>query len=284
MRVRGADLHVEVLGTGPAILLVHGAGESSALFGPAPRRLARLGRVIAYDRRGNGRSGGTPAQVADHVEDAAALLAALDPHPAVVVGRSHGGVIACALALRHPDAVRALVLLDPAAMSLLPAAAAWQRGLAERVRAERDTDAGERFGREVLGAAEWQRLPESMRAVLRSAGPALRVETGDEEPQLRAEDLARLRAPTLVVTGRDSPPVFGAVAAAVAHAVPGAELAVVAGGHAVSPAAPAVRRWIAVHPPGPTRSTARSAGGGQWPAASQSVPTPTETSSDTESG
>ena len=75
--------------------------------------LARLGRVIAYDRRGCARSERPEpyerTSVAEHADDAAALLDALEAAPAVVIGRSYGGTVATDLALRYPDRVRALV-------------------------------------------------------------------------------------------------------------------------------------------------------------------------------
>jgi pimeloyl-ACP methyl ester carboxylesterase len=43
----------------------------------------------------------------------------------VVIGRSTGGLVALALAHRHPDRVRALVLLEPAVFTLDPQATAW---------------------------------------------------------------------------------------------------------------------------------------------------------------
>jgi pimeloyl-ACP methyl ester carboxylesterase len=46
--------------------------------------------------------------VAEHADDAAGLLDALDAAPAVVIGRSYGGEVAIDLGLRYPDKVAAL--------------------------------------------------------------------------------------------------------------------------------------------------------------------------------
>ena len=79
-------------------------------LGPAVEELARVGRVITYDRRGYARSGGEPVRnLSTHSADAAALLESLQAPPAVVVGTSSGAMIALDLAVRRPDLVRAVV-------------------------------------------------------------------------------------------------------------------------------------------------------------------------------
>ena len=73
--------------------------------------------MIVYDRRGCARSERPEpyerTSVREHADDAAALLDALAAIPAIVIGRSYGGTVASDLALRYPDRVRALVLLEP---------------------------------------------------------------------------------------------------------------------------------------------------------------------------
>jgi esterase len=114
--VNGVRLYYEERGSGAPILCVHGAGSSALVWAPAIPDLARFGRVISYDRRGYTRSQRPdpylPTSVAEHTDDAAALLDVLGATPAVVIGRSYGGYIAIDLALRYPKHVRALVLLE----------------------------------------------------------------------------------------------------------------------------------------------------------------------------
>jgi pimeloyl-ACP methyl ester carboxylesterase len=101
-RVNGAGLHYEVYGDGAAILGIHGTPSSSALWQDAAQVLAGHGRCVIYDRRGFGRSTRPdPFQtvdLADHVEDVAALIDALSAAPAVVIGRNTGGQIALEVA------------------------------------------------------------------------------------------------------------------------------------------------------------------------------------------
>ena len=75
-------LHVERTGDGPALVLMHGAGEDACLLAPQAAALAQRGfTAITYDRRGTGRStrdGWPGGGVRQHVEDAANLPAALE--------------------------------------------------------------------------------------------------------------------------------------------------------------------------------------------------------------
>ena len=76
------------------------------MWADAVEALARLGRVIVYDRRGCTRSERPEpyerTSVAGQADDAAALLDALAARPAVVIARSYGGAVAIELALRYP--------------------------------------------------------------------------------------------------------------------------------------------------------------------------------------
>jgi pimeloyl-ACP methyl ester carboxylesterase len=116
----GVDLSYTDLGTGDPLLLVHGTGAYSAIWGEVSGELAGSHRVIVYDRRGFGASQGVRAQHSHkHAQDAAALLEHLGAVPAVVVGWSGGGAIALDLAASRPDLVGSLVLIEPAVSLIL---------------------------------------------------------------------------------------------------------------------------------------------------------------------
>jgi pimeloyl-ACP methyl ester carboxylesterase len=111
-------------GNGPPVLLIHGGAEDATMLTPQAEAIAARGRrVIWYDRRGTGAStreawpGGGANQ---HADDAAALLHQLDAMPATVLGFSSGGVIALALAVRHPEVVTEVIAWEPAALGMLP--------------------------------------------------------------------------------------------------------------------------------------------------------------------
>jgi pimeloyl-ACP methyl ester carboxylesterase len=105
---------------GTPVLLVHGLGANGVSWWPVGAGLAeRLGvTVSAVDLLGFGRTGSQsqPATIARNTELLRTVLA--EWGPAVVIGNSMGAAIAIRLAARHPDLVRALVLVDPAVPTL----------------------------------------------------------------------------------------------------------------------------------------------------------------------
>ncbi|MFC7647766.1 alpha/beta fold hydrolase [Streptosporangium lutulentum] len=126
----GANLHYEVSGSGPLLLMIPGApADAGALAGLAAVLSDRY-TVVAYDQRGLSRSTLTgPAadqDVAVFAEDAHLLLAALGAGPAYVLGNSGGALTALDLAARHPEQVRALIVHEPPIPELLPDRDHWR--------------------------------------------------------------------------------------------------------------------------------------------------------------
>jgi pimeloyl-ACP methyl ester carboxylesterase len=118
VHANGVDLSVETFGDAgdPAILLIHGAGNSLLSWDEELCRRLAVGRfVIRYDLRDSGRSvtyepGSARYGLDDLAEDAIRLLDALDVERAHMVGMSVGGGIAQLLALDHPEQVASLTL------------------------------------------------------------------------------------------------------------------------------------------------------------------------------
>src|SRR3954465_15156842 len=105
-------LHWESTGRGEPVLLITGLGLSGGAWWRTVPVLARRLRVLTFDNRGVGRSRAfsyayTTQAMAD---DAATVLDAAGVQRAHVYGLSLGGMVAQALALRHPRRVRSLVL------------------------------------------------------------------------------------------------------------------------------------------------------------------------------
>lgn len=251
-RVNGIRLYHEELGEGVPILCIHGTSGTALLWAPAVAELARLGRVITYDRRGCGRSERPPGyartSVAEHGEDAAALLDALDATPAIVVGRSYGGEVALELALRCPSHVRALVLLEPASPALSPGMAAWVGRLAARLRDTAEAGGVEAVGRafigEVAGRAAWDGFPEEIRRAIAANAPAILAEVDGRWLTADRAALAGIDRPTLLVSAAGSPAPFREADDALAAAMPGARRTLVEGGHLIDPAGPEVLAFL----------------------------------------
>lgn len=112
----GRPVRCAVAGSGAPILLLHGWGGRVESWGLVPAILAERFRVVAVDLPGFGESplGDQPWGVADYANFVAALLQALHLGAATLVGHSHGGRVALAVAARYPSRVRKLVLVDSA--------------------------------------------------------------------------------------------------------------------------------------------------------------------------
>ncbi|ATD71807.1 alpha/beta hydrolase [Gordonia amicalis] len=100
----------------PTVLAIHGLTGHGRRWEPLARHLGGV-RIVAPDLIGHGRSPWRPPWSIEH--HVRALSAVLDEHvpdgrPIVVAGHSFGGALALHLANRRPDAVKGLVLLDPA--------------------------------------------------------------------------------------------------------------------------------------------------------------------------
>lgn len=119
VRVREVTLNVDVVGEGPPVLVMHG-GPSADLWSMATfRQLADAFTLVFYDHRCNGRSGGAVDSFTweNLTADADAMRAFLGVDRWAVLGHSFGGHVALEYALRYPDRLSRLVLLDTAADS-----------------------------------------------------------------------------------------------------------------------------------------------------------------------
>ncbi|MGZ5336313.1 MAG: alpha/beta fold hydrolase [Solirubrobacterales bacterium] len=232
---------------------IHGGGSTALMWEDAVEELARLGRVIAYDRRGCTRSERPEpyerTSVAEQADDAAALLEALEAAPAVIIARSYGGAVAIDLALRYPDRVRALALLEGDALGLSRSGLEWTKAIRDRLRAvaaEQGIDAVyEAQVGEVFGEDAWDSFPDEVQEILTRNGPALLAELAyvdEEHPDAAA--LATIDKPALVVAAADSPQAQRDMSDAMAAALPNARPALVAGGHLIDPAAPEILAFV----------------------------------------
>jgi 3-oxoadipate enol-lactonase len=110
--VGGDRFGLLVAGAGDPVLFLHGNGCRATYWAPQLEALSTTARCIALDQRGFGASGplqGVPS-LGRYADDAGAVLGRLGVERATVVGLSLGGLVAQALALRHPTVVERLVL------------------------------------------------------------------------------------------------------------------------------------------------------------------------------
>jgi 3-oxoadipate enol-lactonase len=231
-RVGEVELYYEVDGQGPAIVLGHSIGQTAEIWRRVAERLADRYTVVRYDARGHGRSDKPPGpyRVEQMAEDVYGLLRVLGLERPVVGGLSLGGSITMALALAHPEAARALILVDTADYyepDPLPrwearAQAALSHGFSQPPQEQLD---------KWLTPATQREHPELMEHVVRTylandptgyaaAGRALGVF------DVRAE-LRRIDAPTLVIVGAEDDTTSVATARRIQRNIAGAELVVI---------------------------------------------------------
>lgn len=112
--VNGLDIYYEVHGAGAPLILIPGGLMSIAMMGPLVGSLARTRQVIAVEPQAHGhtRDIDRPFSYEHMADDIAALQAQLGREPADVLGFSAGANIALQVAIRHPSAVRSLVVVS----------------------------------------------------------------------------------------------------------------------------------------------------------------------------
>lgn len=99
----------------PAVILSAGLGGSGAFWAPQMAALTQRFTVVLYDHRGTGRSVRTltePHSVDAMADDIVAVMDALDLPRAHVVGHAAGGLAGLSLALRYPDRLRRLAVVN----------------------------------------------------------------------------------------------------------------------------------------------------------------------------
>jgi pimeloyl-ACP methyl ester carboxylesterase len=118
LTVNGAKVWYEESGSGPETLVFsHGLLMSADMFAEQVKAFSGRYRCIAYDHRGQSRSDVTPGgyDMDTLTEDAAELIRQLDAGPCHFAGLSMGGFVGMRLAIRQPELLRSLILIETTA-------------------------------------------------------------------------------------------------------------------------------------------------------------------------
>jgi pimeloyl-ACP methyl ester carboxylesterase len=238
LETSAGPVHYDERGAGaPVVLLPSGAhdhhdyDELRALL--PPDRF----RTIALDWPAHGASppGARPASVTRFADVAEALVAAVAPDGAVVVGNSVGGFSAARLAIRRPELVKGLVLVDSGGFAGRPphvrlfCALMARPGFLRRIYPSFSA-------RYMRARTDADRRAQATGVATTRADPGLRAVAelwrsfASPEHDLRA-DAHRIAAPTLVIWGRRDPVIPVRLGRKIAALVPGARMVVLDTGH-----------------------------------------------------
>jgi non-heme chloroperoxidase len=247
----GTRLYYVTASLGAPVIFVHGSLSDYSYWDGQLAPFAEKYRVLAYSRRYNWPNQ-NPARrgysaIAD-AEDLAGFITSLNLTPAHIVGHSYGAFAALFLAARHPQLVRTLTLAEPPAMSLLahvPGDAAPQ-GLAmlKDVRANLVAPMKKAFANKRAAQADkteaavrifidyvkgkpgtWDAFSDADKAAtLKDAREWEVIFAGGELfPEIRPDEVAQIKAPTLMLSGARSYAFLGLIDQALADLLPGAQ-------------------------------------------------------------
>ena len=233
IRANGIDIHYAISGSGPWLVLSHSLSCDLSMWAPQMTALEARFTVLRYDTRGHGGTD-APAGAYTFGQLGADVLGLLD---ALQIGRTHycglsmGGMIGQHLALMAPERIGRLVLADTTSRMPVEAQPLWT----ERIRI-----AGER-GMEALVAstlARWFTEPyraahpevmETIGVLIRATPVAGYIGCAHAIAALDITyRLPAVKAPTLVIVGRDDVGTPPAMSEAIAAAIPGTRLEIIA--------------------------------------------------------
>lgn len=223
-------------GPGPVVVLLHGFPFDRTMWSYQVAEVGATYRVITPDLRGHGETAAPDGAypIDDMADDVIDLLDALQlTEPLVVGGLSMGGYIALSLALRYPERLRGLILIDTKAGADTPEAAANRLNLARQVEETHSTAAVvDGMLPRIFSSVTREHRPEAIEMIHermvkthpRAVAGALRGMAARPD---RTGDLPRIAVPTLVLVGEDDAVTPPADARLMAESIPNARYEVI---------------------------------------------------------
>ncbi|SCX44356.1 alpha/beta fold hydrolase [Variovorax sp. EL159] len=230
-------LNVVREGDGPIVVLSHALGCDLHMWDGVAAQLARAHTVIRYDHRNHGASEVVPGalRIETLAQDAADLIAReADGEPVHFVGLSMGGMTAQALAVRHPELLKTMVIANSAAH--YPDQSPW-RARAETVNAKGVAAIAPgavarwltpAYAARPEGAIAAKKLHDVLvhtdaQGYIESCNAVAAIDFRDSNH--------RIAVPTLVIGGLQDEATPMAMSQAMATAIPGARLATIDAAH-----------------------------------------------------
>jgi 3-oxoadipate enol-lactonase len=213
VQANGVNLFYKESGSGPqTIVFSHGFLMDHSMFEPQRAAFEKQYRVIAYDHRAQGQSDdpGRGYDMSTVTDDAAILIRSLKVAPCHFVGLSMGGFVGMRLASRHPDLIRTLTLMNTTATRETLVNRMKYAFLGQMVRmvgiapfapmAVKDL-----FGQTTLTSPEKRALLQEWTGKFRtrSKNAAYTLQAVAKRREFRADELAKILCPTLIIAGED---------------------------------------------------------------------------------
>lgn len=208
---QGSPISYDDVGSGNAVLFVHGHPFNRTMWAPQVQSLRWKYRTIAPDLRGYGESSHGSEKVNTLEKFAADLVRLLDQLSvarACIVGLSMGGQIAMEFARAFPDRTAAVVLASTFPQAETPEGIAQRNRMADRLLTEGMALAGSEMVSKLIGPTSLKRQPSIASTVYRmicateAAGAAAALRGRALRCDYR-ESLAQIKVPCLIVIGTD---------------------------------------------------------------------------------
>lgn len=231
----GVEISVQKAGSGPALLLIHGALLNGSIsWGPVLQRLAKRFTVYAMDRRGRAPSGDAKEySISREADDIASVVAAIGG-PVTVLAHSYGA-LACLEALDQLAAVSHLILYEPP-LSLKPPETDAVAKMDQALKAGDHAEVVISFLRDQIGAppegiAMMQASP--IWPIVLAIAPTLpRESRAVNTPHPWTDRLAMWKTPTTLLLGSKTVGLLKDAILFLSDAIPGSQLVILEGqGH-----------------------------------------------------
>jgi pimeloyl-ACP methyl ester carboxylesterase len=209
-RINGFQMNYEDVGSGPAVLLIHGFPLDRTLWTYQIEALKRDYRLIVPDLRGHGQSQAPPGpyRMDQMADDLRALLQKLEIDRVVLAGLSMGGYVAFAFWRIYPHLVRALVLADTRAAADTPDARQNRYAMIDLVKDQGTAGSVESMLPNLLSPATLKSKPKIVIHARRmmvntpTAGVIGALEGMARRPD-STQALETITVPTLIIVGED---------------------------------------------------------------------------------
>lgn len=212
-RERSVKFNIEIEGSGPPLLLVHGFPLDHAMWTSQIEALASAYQVIAPDLRGFGKSDGVErgetVTMREYARDLDGILDGLNVQtPVHLCGLSMGGYIAFEFIHQFRDRVNRLILCDTKATADTHQAQQLRQETAERVEREGTSFLAESMPQKLFSPQTLERQPQrvqQVQSIILRANPfaVAAASRGMAQRRDMQETLKSLDAPTLVIVGED---------------------------------------------------------------------------------